>query len=1026
MSKVDKFKAAFLTKGNLNKKIGACATGIQNKLKAAREDLKRVLEAGANKQQGDALDALEARMATEVADGPKHPGKAWCALKDLTTEVEQAAKLVKDEAGRQDVRAKRFQERLDQIHATIAEARVGRREIVNTAAAKRLGDTLENLNPRVDAVARNIKSNSDCQKGYNDLDPLLKEAEKLKHDIDAAKTTPAEQGSPRLASRTAVTALAGSVPAIQKRLNSKDANPQGRTPLQEVQARLEVYDEHFARDPKKDPDAELKNTAMRIAAVVSTTSREITRDQKINDPNLQPRVARSLIAEFEKDMAKALAAGAGGDDKAAAVKARQEAEKALRVAEAMVMDDPVTKLMTGKVSAPDAVQRIRDMAQAGGIKPSEMLEMLRQQFEMQIGSLSNEEVRKGAKKTDAGQGFVLEDLYGELSPDQLGSIVELSTVRSKMGVANVDADRPKWRADGGLNLSASGPHPHRVATGDTLASLAATYVNDAKKTAEIVALNKTVLVPLAEPKGDQRHGEVRISDLKASDQLPVGAVMMVPSKASPLDQLAPYVAAFDTIELEAMPSPRGVGEAPPKEPVKPPKGLVRPTADQLKAGASKLTSPKEVNRNPADKRGYIPAPGLGQSHKLTGPLEDANAEDREARIAARQKRIDQLSILADKLDKLQIKKDSDAFKEAQAEYNKLIAEDDADRLEEQRTKRHAAINERQYAHLRLLLRADEDDKEEFLRAKGKSVEETVLEKMSARYNVDAAGARGLLASAIDWIGKVPLTITFKAENLFSDPTKDEPTHGTAYASEVTYSRGREKMGDLIGRADNIKDQVGVTGGKKTGWEKDRGENYMRWRTEKDDREGRRDYLAHEDQQIFGAANPNFEKLKGGGTGGASKDLYGSNYYGDAHFLLKDEVRPRLAFAVRGGGISIGGGKSANQRKDLLMIVHDMLNAPEGMGASPNAKYLDALLLAAKKKDAVAATGLDWEVHLYGGFDITKDAQAMYIKPALDKVVLARIQRFTAKYGIECKDYGAKPNTLVVQTNADPKKFQLDK
>src|SRR5262249_53739428 len=143
------------------------------------------------------------------------------------------------------------------------------------------------------------------------------------------------------------------------------------------------------------------------------------------------------------------------------------------------------------------------------------------------------------------------------------------------------------------------------------------------------------------------------------DKLPVGAVMMVPSKTSPLDQLAPYVAAFDT-EPGGAPAPRGVGDAPPEESAAPPKDLVRPTAEQLKAGAARLTSPKDVNRNPTDQRPYIAAPGLGQSHKLTGPLEDANAEDRKKRIAARQKRIDQLSVLADKLDKLQAKKDSDA------------------------------------------------------------------------------------------------------------------------------------------------------------------------------------------------------------------------------------------------------------------------------------------------------------------------------------------------------------------------------
>jgi hypothetical protein len=72
------------------------------------------------------------------------------------------------------------------------------------------------------------------------------------------------------------------------------------------------------------------------------------------------------------------------------------------------------------------------------------------------------------------------------------------------------------------------------------------------------------------------------------------------------------------------------------------------------------------------------------------------------------------------------------------------------------------------------------------------------------------------------------------------------------------------------------------------------------------------------------------------------------------------------------------------------------------------------------------TGLDWEVHLYGGFDIRKDATAMYLKPDLDKGVLSRIQAFTKKFGLECKSYGDRPAGLQVKTNADPRTLELDK
>jgi hypothetical protein len=402
-------------------------------------------------------------------------------------------------------------------------------------------------------------------------------------------------------------------------------------------------------------------------------------------------------------------------------------------------------------------------------------------------------------------------------------------------------------------------------------------------------------------------------------------------------------------------------------------------------------------------------------------LSDEDANKRAKRVQERQKRIDQLDKLAAGLDKLGPEAiDTPEFKKIKAAYDKLIAEDDRDRRMEQADARHAAVNERQYAHLRMLQRTDEEEKEQFVRDNGQSVEDWVMERMAKRYNVDAKGAKALLDAALGAMNKVPLTITFKAESLFSDPNKNEPAHGPVYASEVVYSRGRQEVGDIIGRGEHVEGTVGVTGGKKTGWEKDRGANYMRWRTDKDDREGRHDRLAYEDQQIFGAANPNFEELKGGASGGAPGKDYGLNYYGDAHFLLSEAVRPRLAYAIRGGGISIGGGQSANQRKDLMMVVHDMLK-----GGESNSKYLDVLLLHAKKKDTVVLTGLDWEVHLYGGFDIRKDAKAIYLKPDLDKGVLGRIQTFAKKFGVECKSYGDRPAALQVKANADPRTLELD-
>ena len=69
--------------------------------------------------------------------------------------------------------------------------------------------------------------------------------------------------------------------------------------------------------------------------------------------------------------------------------------------------------------------------------------------------------------------------------------------------------------------------------------------------------------------------------------------------------------------------------------------------------------------------------------------------------------------------------------------------------------------------------------------------------------------------------------------------------------------------------------------------------------------------------------------------------------------------------------------------------------------------------------------INWEAHLYSGFDMSKDVKEMYLPGDLDDTVGKRIKAFAMNNGIACKDVGAKPDGMdVIKEFPDPKKIEL--
>ena len=954
MSAKEKFKAAFLSNGKLGRKLRERVDAATADIEASRSLLETLPEDKRVAVQAK-VDDIEQRVQAQALAGATAPGPAWVAMDPLQKEAKKFRDDllgIAEKVKKGTDPTKRFEAALRATMDGSGFARNGTRAISNEAAARKLQKDVANLGKRVQTLV-SLVAGAGQGKATADqcdaMDAMRVEAGELVRAVRAAQGLAPQPGTQRANSKATVQELSGGIKAIGDRLASPTKDAQGRTAMQDVQGRLEVFDQHFAADVDADPKAAARNKAMRLAAVASVTADRIARD--VNDPYLTPRIGRSMVAEYAPEMKDALEKGDDDDS---------GAKDAVVLAQALVMDDPIGLLMAGKINPADAVQRIRDMAAVGGEKPSELLKLLRQQYEMKIGSISHDEVRKGTKAQDKGANgnFVLENIVGEMSGDTFDDLAE-----AELEPANAKDQksfaRPKWDATGEQILfKAKGGQEHVVKSGETLAGLAFQFCNkDTTQWKKLQDDNKMVVV-----KGKPH-------DLKAlakDDPLPVGAVIMVPAQSSVLDQLGPYVAAWDDADADEEDDPETAVEGAPwkkstgpydrlqakKTGATPKEARDAITPDALKQGAAKLKSPRD------DDPEYTQAPGLGQHHKVRAPLDDEKSGE----------------------DKL-----------------------------------HGQINQRQYAHLRMLARADEEDREAAMRREGKPLDAAIAEKIAKRYGtnrVDDQMARKIAKAAMGWIAKVPLTVTFTADRLFSDATKDAPTHGTDYKSDVELTRGRKDVKDLIGRDSGKKKGVlGTTGGneKITGW-KDRGDNYMRWRRDKDDREGRHDDLAYEDQQLFSAANPAFGKVKGGADG-----TFGKNYYGSAHFLLRDSVRNRCAYIVR----AAGGKTPPVQRKDMEMLLYDML-----LNADANSKFLDAMLSMAAGGNKVTVPSLNWEVHFYGGFDMKKDASDMYLPDDLDPDVRKRIAAFAKANGMSVQSIGTKPDALEVMARQDPQQMAL--
>jgi hypothetical protein len=96
---------------------------------------------------------------------------------------------------------------------------------------------------------------------------------------------------------------------------------------------------------------------------------------------------------------------------------------------------------------------------------------------------------------------------------------------------------------------------------------------------------------------------------------------------------------------------------------------------------------------------------------------------------------------------------------------------------------------------------------------------------------------------------------------------------------------------------------------------------------------------------------------------------------------------------------------------------------KGGKGGDDAKFMDAMLQIATGAGTLT-TGLTWEVHLYGGFDSSQDAQAIYLSSDVTKDAAERIRKFAKKHGMACEAIGALPTGLQIRNAVDPTTIDL--
>ncbi|WP_329792503.1 glycosyltransferase [Lentzea sp. DG1S-22] len=631
------------------------------------------------------------------------------------------------------------------------------------------------------------------------------------------------------------------------------------------------------------PEAATRNDAVALASVVDNVARDMA--EAFNDPLLKPVFARKII-ESQADRLHW-----DGDASSSSM-----SPEAVRLAGALVSDDPLTSFMRGDVELPAVAARVESLAQRAGLDAQTTFDLLRRRYEAEMLSYTMSEIQAGRLRPDrnANGSFELEALPGEIAPSYFLDVVEL-------------------RKTAALQHFFSGPG-----------------------------------------RGEPEAREWNNKDL-----------VLTKTAAQRLDDLRAVLAP--TPATAAAEVPAADVTAPAAGPWTPPAALPFTAAD-LAAGRDGLASSATSTS--------VPPPGSAQAGSLTQrqyehlrDIRTGRSEGDQALAAAAARRE---SVKQNLVEKLSVP-DLAAAEQVLAKAEEWFATAPITISLKGETvfgtdQGAAALTQPDARYLpaaEIGLRVVDPAALEALRSK--------------KSNVDAHRAEAdRLADEL--LQKAQTEDSFRPSPEFKALRAAHYHAKTVLtASELDAARTPRQVRYLEGLLAEDPDFAFWTLSNEVNVA--RGDNYTRWRREKDDAEsGRRGFGPHE-AAVFGAVNVNYDRTKG---------FEGTAGYGDTHLLLEPHVRQRsyYTFGTRGPA-----------RSNIVDLMHDMFE-------QNHTEYVNGIVQNALGLEGmIPQRNLLLETHVYGDVVFGRDvAEVSVPRAGLDPAVRARIEAFAETHGIALAEW----------------------
>lgn len=224
-------------------------------------------------------------------------------------------------------------------------------------------------------------------------------------------------------------------------------NQQSQTLLTHAEKMITVYINKF----EASENDEIVANAMKLAAGAKTVGNHIAYELK--NPWLGPEIAQKLLAYYGPEIQAKVSTLKGEDQK--------KQGEVLKLAGVIASASPFMLYMTDKINATEAAKKIIELAQATGdskdtrLTPARMYHLMYQQYQMELGSFTKNEVESGSiggGKQSGAYGVNStdlsgeKDLIGELSSGHFESILNLET-------GGLNAGQTKWKTTGTTNTN---------------------------------------------------------------------------------------------------------------------------------------------------------------------------------------------------------------------------------------------------------------------------------------------------------------------------------------------------------------------------------------------------------------------------------------------------------------------------------------------------------------------------------------------------------------------------------------------